>query len=160
MREEVTDFNEDNKWSELAIPYCTKIMNEYFKTDFKRSPLAKDLLGSDISNGKINLDVKANRPKYSDENIIIEWDNGWLLKEGSITDYIVWVSNNSIILINYKSLKKVCTKNINAIRAKYHTFWKTSKKDGREWSVQMSKVPMKDIQKHIIAKFDFNWRMI
>lgn len=156
----VCNWDKDLKWSELAIPYCIELLNRKSKHKFTRTELERDKKGSDINNNFTHIDIKANRPIYSDANIIIEWNNGWLLKEGSLTDYIMWISNNSIIVLDFKKLKEIAIQKQNNFKRAFGSYWKTTEKDGYRFSVEMSTIPMYYVQEAIIKKYEFNWDMI
>jgi len=159
-KKDICDWNEDIKWSELCMPYCIELLNRYSKKEFKRTKLEQDKKGSDLSNGKANIDVKANRPIYDDTNIVIEWEKGWLLKEDSICTHVLWVSNNSIILLDFKKLKEYCIGKRERLQRACKSYWKTTKRDGYEWSVECTTVPMWIVNECIIRKWEFNWGMV
>jgi len=156
MSEEICVFNDDLKESEECFPEVIPIVNEFFNTVFTKSPLHLDKQGSDISDGKIHIDVKYNK-KYDNTNFIAEWSSkfdSWLMKEDSITDYLLWWTTNQILLINFKTLQKKCLKNEFDIKQEYGLMYKTSKRGNSSWTVPISIVPMKDVKDHIIKTWD------
>lgn len=159
MSKRTYDFNKENEISRESYPLSIKHMNKYFNSEFKECGKDRDILGADISDENIDIDIKYNH-RYYNWNFIIEWqvigDNGYTKIGNTIdpdktTDYLLWITLNATYLINYKTIREVVIKNQDKIKSKFGLCdaWN----DG--YRAILTKVPMHYIQKHIVAEIPF-----
>jgi hypothetical protein len=134
------------------VPKAIEICNEYFNSEFSKSTLELDKLGSDINNGTIHVDIKLN--DYDSTNFIAEWGNdykkGWSIDETKITTYLLWVTTEDVFLINYEPIRKACIKNRIKMITKYGCQDAYSSSNFGEWACSISLIPMEEIKKHVI----------
>ena len=150
-------FEQELDKSKECYPEVLPLLDSFFASSFTESSLELDKLGSDVSDGKIHVDIKYNW-KYDATNFIVEFPSphskGWLFSEDSICDYLLWWTTNKILLIDFKDLQKKCIENEFEIRKKYGIRYVDSDGWGNNWTVMISKVPMKDIEKHIVKEWE------
>jgi len=140
------NFKKDLKDSTRYYDQSILLLNNLFNSKFRKSGLEMDKLGSDIDNSRIYIDIKDN--KYDSTNMIVEW-GGWTTNKANITTYLLWITTDKVLLIDYSMLRNKCIKDKNNILASFGMFERTSVSENRTWNVQMSKVPMAYFKKCI-----------
>lgn len=151
-------FNKKFRKSEESIPFAIVKMDEYFKTKFIKSTTELDKQGSDINNGDLHIDVKAN--EYPDDNYIAEWEikhkdgritKGNTVDSKKITNYVLWICTNKSYLFDYDKLRS----NFIAMQQKVKDKYGIVKTGSDSWYANLTKVPMRQMSKFIVAEFDF-----
>ena len=154
--EEIHGFEKEFNNSKECYPEVIPLLEEHFGAKFVESPKELDKKGSDLFNGIVHIDVKYNW-QYFNRNFIVEYPSshgkGWLFSEDSITDYLLWWTKDIISLIEFRGLQSKCIENEEAIRQRFGTMKVTSEEWGQKWRVDISKVPMHHIQRHIVKEW-------
>jgi len=152
-------WNKNIKTANDAIPLAIDLCNHYFgSTSFHQSTFKEDLLGSDINAGGIHIDIKVN--DYSSRNFVCEWGNeykiGWTVDTSKITNNLLWICTDAIILMDYKPIRDMCIRDEKQILVNrgWQWVWSENETTGQKWKVKISLIKMTEMKEFILKRWE------